>query len=320
MKKSAIIAAAIASLVAGTAAADATIYGAAHASIVSVDTKGATPVKNFQVQTNTSKLGFKGSEDLGNGMKAIWQMEMSYDLTDGAGIGGARNSFVGMSGDFGTAVIGRHDTPAKMAFYAAGNDHMGDTVVDLNGTFKFEEQRASNAIAYISPAFGAVTVAVAVVPGEGAGTATTAGDGLTDGTSFGVMYAADGIKLGLGIEDIADLIPGGADNSLMNLGGSYTMDNLTVGLQYQTQKDGTVDTTIYALVAAFKMDSNTFVASFGNRETDGATKTDSNVMNIGMNHALSKRASLTAGYTNTSDTAGGLTEGSQVAVGMNVKF
>ena len=252
MKKSAIIAAAIASLVAGSATADSTVYGAAHASVVSVDNT-TTGVKNMQVQTNVSKIGFKGSEDLGNGMKAVWQMEMGYELTGGGqGMGAARNSFVGLAGDFGTAVIGNHDTPAKSAFYAAGNDHLGDSAIDLNGTLGFEEVRAANAIAYISPKFGDVSFAVAIVPGEGPGTAGAAGDGLTDGTSFGVMYAAGPIKAGLGIEDISDLGTG-ADNSLMNLGGSYTMDNLTVGLQYQTQTDGARDTTIYALAAAFNM-------------------------------------------------------------------
>jgi len=316
MKKSAIIAAAIASLVAGSATADNTVYGAAHASILNQDIVGGA--KNWAVVTNTSKLGFKGSEDLGNGMKATYQMEMSYDLTDGAGIGGARNSYVGLAGDFGEVRLGRHDTPAKSAFYAGGNDHIGDSVVDLNGTFGFAEVRADDVIAYLSPAYGDVKYAVAVAPGEGNG--TTAGDGLTDAVSLGVMYAAGGIKVGVGYEDFADL-GNGTDNSNMNLGGSYTMDNLTLGLQYQAQTAGTTDTTIFALVAAFKMDSNTFVASFGNRDVDNnGAATDADVMNLGINHAMSKRTSVWAGYSDVSDTAGGLTEGTKLAFGMNHKF
>jgi predicted porin len=319
MKKSAIIAAAIASLMAGSASADNTVYGAAHASIVSVDNT-TTGVKNMQVQTNTSKLGFKGSEDLGNGMKAVYQMEMSYDLTDGGGIGGARNSFVGLAGDFGTVVIGRHDTPAKSAFYAGGNDHIGDSVVDLNGTFGFREVRSNDVIAYLSPQMGDVKYAVAVVPGEGPGTAGAAGDGLTDGISLGVMYAAGGIKVGVGYEDTADLGTG-ADNNLINLGGSYTMDNMTFGLQYQGLTVGTTDTTIIALVGAFKMDSNTFVVAFGTQETDTAGATvDSSVMNLAINHAMSKRTSVWAGYTDSSDAVGNISESTTFALGMNHKF
>jgi predicted porin len=98
-------------------------------------------------------------------MAAIWQMEMSYDLTEGGGIGGARNSFAGLKGDFGTVLIGRHNTPDKGAFYAAGNDHLGDSVIDLNVSMGFQEDRASSTIAYMSPSYGAVKFAVAIVPG-----------------------------------------------------------------------------------------------------------------------------------------------------------
>ncbi len=77
MKKSAIIAAAIASLVAGSATADSTVYGAAHASVVSVDNT-TTGVKNMQVQTNVSKNWFTK-------VQKIWVTHEGC-LADGNGI------------------------------------------------------------------------------------------------------------------------------------------------------------------------------------------------------------------------------------------
>jgi predicted porin len=320
MKKSTIIAASIASLlagVAGSAAAESTLYGAAHAAIQHQDVNGAGGKENWEVTNNTSKVGIKGSEDLGNGMKAIYQMEMAYDLTDGGGVGGARNSFVGLSGDFGTALIGRHDTPDKMAFYAAGNDHLGDSVIDLNTTFGFKEDRVSNAIAYVLPAFGDLTVAVAIIPGEDATGNGAVGNGLADGRSIGVMYKAGAVKAGFGYHDKAD-VTGKSSDTVMNLGGSFTMDNLTVGLQYQALDTSKVDTKIYALVGAFKMDANTLIASYGKNDNDALG--DTNVLNLGMAHAMSKRTTVYVGFTDQSDTVGTMLEGTKYAFGMNHKF
>ncbi|MBC8211417.1 MAG: porin [Gammaproteobacteria bacterium] len=288
MKKSAIIAAAIASLMAGSAAADSTVYGIAHASLTSYDTADM-----WKVDSNGSRLGFKGSEDLGNGMKAIFQMEMAYDLTDGQGVTGAndgakhkpsaRNSFVGLTGDFGTAVIGRHDTPAKAAFYAAGNEHLGDSIVDLNGSFGMNETRASNAIAYISNDMNGLSFAAAIVPGE-----TATDNGLADSTSVGVMYKSGAIKFGLGVDSFA------SDDTMTTVGGSYNMDDLTVGVQYSSEENAGVDSTALAIVGKFAMDKNALIASIGTSEV-GAT--DGSVMNVAYTIGMSKKTTAYVAYS-----------------------
>ncbi len=62
------------------ALADVTIYGTMNSSLESVKATGAANSANdvkstSRVSSNTSKIGFKGQEDLGNGLKAIWQVE-----------------------------------------------------------------------------------------------------------------------------------------------------------------------------------------------------------------------------------------------------
>lgn len=313
MKKSAILASAIALLLSGAAAAEATVYGIAKVEMTNNDL-----ADNWTVSNPGSRLGFKGSEDLGNGMKAVFQYEMVYDLSDGGGIGGARNSYVGLNGDFGTVLMGRHDTPNKSAFYAAGNDHLGDTSADLNSTYGFREIRASNVAAYVSNNMDGLKFAVAIAPGEGTGTAPSAGNGITDGTSVGVMYKSGPLKVGVGIDSLGDTQATGSDFDIMNLGGSYNMDNITVGLQYQTTDLGSAatDETIIALSAKFAMGDNAVIASFGTTEVGTA---DRGGMTLGYMANLSKR---TFAYVAYSDREGftAATDDSKLGFGMQHKF
>jgi predicted porin len=67
------------------------------------------------VSSNSSNIGFRGSEDLGfGGMKAIFQIESSINLDSGSGNLGGRNSNVGLAGGWGTVFYGQWDTPYKV--------------------------------------------------------------------------------------------------------------------------------------------------------------------------------------------------------------
>ncbi|WP_295452372.1 porin [uncultured Thiodictyon sp.] len=131
-----------------------------------------------------SRVGVKGSEDLGNGLKAIYQIEIGvdisnanrdYSLTTGnrggtAGVGTSvspsgfsfRNTFVGLTGDWGTVMLGRYDTPLKLS--TARLDLFADTLADYNSTVGFQDIRADNTIAFISPNFSGFQLAMAAVP------------------------------------------------------------------------------------------------------------------------------------------------------------
>ena len=109
-----------------------------------------------------SRLGFKGSEDLGNGLKAIWKMEFSVDMANNSAVNSSRNAYVGLAGDtWGTILMGRHDSPYKMA--TSKLDYFSDQLADFNGTIGFEDLRLENVAAYISPNWGGFTLSGAVV-------------------------------------------------------------------------------------------------------------------------------------------------------------
>jgi predicted porin len=134
-----------------------------------VQTAGGTAKSAGRTQginSNTSYIGFKGSEDLGNGLSAIWQVE-SLVNPDGTNNGtnanmfAGRNSFVGLSGkSWGTFLMGKHDTPYKIA--TRKFDVFGDGIADNRsimgaGAASFDG-RNNNTMAYVSPNMNGFTV------------------------------------------------------------------------------------------------------------------------------------------------------------------
>lgn len=121
-----------------------------------------------------NRIGVKGSEDLGNGLKAIYQVEFGINLNDAKGnvlnnddSVTYRNTFVGLAGDsWGTFLIGRHDTPMKIS--TGKLDLFSDTMADYNGTVGFRDYRADNVVAYISPSLAGFQLMGAIIPAGGA--------------------------------------------------------------------------------------------------------------------------------------------------------
>lgn len=92
-----------------TAMADVTLYGIMKGGMNYKQTKlaGAKDGSTTNVRDYGSRIGFRGNEDLGNGLKAIWQVEQTVSLAGNTTTGWSnRESFVGLTGDFGTLRIG----------------------------------------------------------------------------------------------------------------------------------------------------------------------------------------------------------------------
>jgi predicted porin len=138
------------------------------------------------VNDRANRLGVKGSEDLGNGLKAIYQVEFGLNIADGSSIS-YRNSFAGIAGDFGTVLVGRHDTPMKIS--SGKLDLFSDTMADYNGTVGFHDVRAPRAVAYISPSFSGVSFAAATIAGGATGDdGNVNDDSLASGYSLALIY------------------------------------------------------------------------------------------------------------------------------------
>lgn len=182
-----LIALAIAGLASTTAFAQSnvTIYGIVDAYVGQIRGDGdhtQTVVNSGGL--STSRLGFKGSEDLGGGLKALFTLEYALAVDQNATIGGmgaggtnayfsgtyARQQFVGLGGDFGTLTLGRqqgigfnwavkYETLGGSHFSALGTAQCGsNTRMMISGLCG--DNRMNNSIAYVSPSFSGFTAAV----------------------------------------------------------------------------------------------------------------------------------------------------------------
>lgn len=175
-----IIALAVAALASSAAFAqtNVTIYGVVDASQQYVKSSGASNNglnQNYvgRLESSNSYIGFKGVEDLGNGLKAIFLYESNFAADSGGRLDGGRDSYVGLTGGFGTVVAGNLTHPLR-AFgakteLAPGATNFGTTesiTGRFAGTATGAAVRAANAVAYVSPSFSGFTGTFAYVNGE----------------------------------------------------------------------------------------------------------------------------------------------------------
>ena len=111
MKKS-IIALVIAGLPLA-ASAEVILYGQIKSSVtvgqvkIKGDAGSETSSTATSINDNTSRIGFKGSENLGGDLKAIWQVEQKTAITGGSQGFATRDSFIGLQGNFGKIRAGK---------------------------------------------------------------------------------------------------------------------------------------------------------------------------------------------------------------------
>ena len=233
MNKKIIAVAIAASMAAPVAMAESnvTVYGKVHNSVDFIDNSDNN-TDYVNVQDRDSRLGFKGSEDLGNGLKAIFKMEFKVNTSEGDFAGG-RNAYVGLAGDFGTVLAGNHDTPLKIS--TGKLNVFADTLADYKNFAQMEDVRAGDAIAYISPSFSGLTVAGAIIPGGDVSTVAGEEDNIASGYSVAAMYSNGGLFLSLAYEDKED--HGAGTDELTRFGAGYTMDAFSIGVVYEMAED-----------------------------------------------------------------------------------
>ncbi|MHB1052426.1 MAG: porin [Thiobacillus sp.] len=133
--------------------------GAADDTITSKDSE-----RRMRVSSHTSAIGFKGSEDLGGGLSAVWQVEsligMNDKGTEPGGLFGGRNTFAGLSSKtLGTLTFGVMDTALKLS--TAKLDVFTTTqLADYRSVFTAVSNasiRAKDSVSYVSPTFSGLT-------------------------------------------------------------------------------------------------------------------------------------------------------------------
>ena len=204
MKKTLVAVAAMAAVTG--AMAQATIYGtidqAYRSDKTTVGAAAATKKTGIDAVLNGgSAFGFKGSEDLGGGLKASFVMELGYETSDAIGGMNNRQSFVGLEGGFGSVNIGRQYSNIFLA--ACGNDVSGCAnmagVTYLTATDNSQDVRRANAISYNLPSLvPGLNIQVGKSYGEATTSATSTNAG--NGTFYTLGYSTGPIAATLASE------------------------------------------------------------------------------------------------------------------------
>ncbi|WP_431099326.1 porin [Polaromonas aquatica] len=220
--------------VAAWAQSTVTVYGRVDTSFENSKT-GA--LSQTLITGNASRFGFKGSEDLGEGLRAFFGIETGFSSDTGASSTPMyRNSFVGLGGSFGVVNIGRIDSaaPSRTPIYAILGRNVEYVIHDAGataiGTSIFNARtRVSNAVGYASPVIGNfVFRAGHYLNGEGRAEAPAGPIRFESDykqTDVSLSYGEGGGPLGLGVGYGTDSKRGGAAlNEFKNkwmLVGSY---------------------------------------------------------------------------------------------------
>lgn len=286
-----LIALAVAGLVSVPAFAQSnvTIYGrmdiglfnkddAAGESVTRVDSSGWT----------TSRLGFKGSEDLGNGLKAIFQIESRLENDGNSSFGTARDTFVGLTGGFGTLIAGRNSTPLNnwLGEYdpSGVSNAFRSSNVNLVGDL---ETRVDNSIVYAAPTFSGVEFAALYAPDE-------------DDTESSDIY---GIGLQWKGGPMAAMFTWHAvDNFVDNfaVGFSYDFGVAKIHTNYifnEFDVANSEDEQAWALGVSAPIGAGTIGVGYtGQTDIGGISDNDADVWALTYKHNLSKRTYAYAGY------------------------
>ncbi len=328
-----LIALAIAGLASTAAFAqtNVTLYGVADVTLESVSANSANDGfsrgSQGRVNSNSSYIGLKGTEDLGNGLKALFQFETGFSADAGIYNASARDTYVGLNGAFGTLVAGNLTAPTRSLGnrmeMLPGNTGIGDAVSLLGnplnaastGTTGEFDTRQANAVAYMSNDYNGFSFAGAYAFGENKAFANAVPGASAFNNSkvydLGLNYVVGGWDLGYsyGHADTGGDLVGFIDTAKNHrIGVGYNFDGgHKVTFQWNKQSadfigGGDIDATSYSLQGKYAVSpAGSLIAEYTVARditgSAGAVDTGAKMYTLGYLHALSKRTLVKAVYS-----------------------
>jgi predicted porin len=266
-----------------------------------------------------SRIGFRGVEDLGGGLKANFQFENRFapDTGVAGGTNAANGSFwggrsiVGLEGTFGRVDLGRDYTAA---FYSAnGADIFGWDGVAANTsatTAGTNAVRFANGLFYTSPNMGGLTARVSFANKEDVALAATPVVATKNGTSLQLAYANGPLSASVGTETNINnnkfsIVAAAYDLGVAKLNVASTKGETAAG----------VESTGMIVGASMPMGALTLKATYATLEVGGADTIQQ--VGIGARYALSKRTDVYTSYANNSKSTAAKKNGVEIGVQHN---
>ena len=327
MKKTIISLAVAAGMAASSAAfAAPTVYGLLHLSIDDEDTGSVND--DLEMNSQTSAIGMKGSEDLGDGMKAFYKVEFQIDPDERNQSITDRDQYIGLKGGMGTVKFGTVTSNYKQM--GGKIDPMYRTSLEGRGSLAMQSNelhagagrtrgRMTDAVQYSSPKMGGMQLIInTTFDGADVGNAH-----IDETMGVGFRYAAKSFSV------YADYISTAStatdDESATKIGGTFKTGPVKLGVQLEQSEDLTGND--YMMVSAnYAIDKNNAIYfSYGTKDDDvvaGVTTTDTGSSSFALmyNHNMSKKTNLYVGYGDRDDDVSTSDDYSVITAGMRVKF
>lgn len=323
MKKSLIALAVMAAAGAASAQSSVTLFGIVDATVQRLDNSGGANVTRLTNSGyNSSRLGFRGTEDLGGGLSASFWLEATVNNDDGSGgatntnnqatggTGGGgltfnRRSTVSLAGGWGELRLGRDYTPQfwnLTVFDPFGTNGVGSNQMLGSIITGATAVRASNSIGYLLPAnLGGFYGQVQYYLGENLSTAANDDDGTGVGLRIGFASGPFNVALALSRTEYA---AGNVKQS--NLAGSWDFGMAKVMAQYGRDENGSVDGEGWLIGALVPVGAGEIRAAYSQYETDLGAGADPKARKIALGyvHNLSKRTAVYTTYARVRNSNG----------------
>lgn len=307
MKKIALAAALAATAAAPAFAQSVTLWGRLNTTVESQ--KFGSQDRKIVVQNNSSRLGFKGSEDLGGGLKASFSLEHGLNSDTGAATGGTtfwnRASWVQLEGSFGGVRLGKWFPGSYFATADYVSNHNHDTGTSADALYATQFY-TNNKVSYFTPTAGGFSAELSAAAGEGA---------TTRAFDVAVNYDMGPAHAGLGYEKKGDF-------TQIAVRGLYEFGPVVVGGYVQRAQNtfgaaGKKDWNVYRVSGMYVMGQSEFHLNYGSADKmvadDGAKQ-----LTVGYNYNLSKRTKVYGFYTKLNADVGA--DFSSLALGVRHNF
>jgi predicted porin len=321
MKKLA-IAAALAAITTGVSAQNVAVYGTIGASVAEREISGVkTTAQGNGDYLSSSVLGFRGTEDLGGGMKASFNLEGDLNVGNGTGDGTGggltfdRQSWVELSTGVVAARVGRLQDIAKDAY---GYGSAGANLFDVSGTAPFSTVQG---LGNRYPQSTRLEATVAGFRVSGSYTNDVTGSAAGDGQ--GTQASTVGAEGRMGpVSTIAAYTKRGEATGYA-VGGRFKVGTGEIGATYNTHDNGAaspVKAKAYQVGAVVPVGAGFNVrASYAKNDSDTVTA-DADFWGVMLEKAFSKRTSAYVGYSDL-DVNNGITGDTKIAtLGLQHKF
>jgi predicted porin len=276
-----------------------TLYGVVDAAVESADA-GGPEGRHTNVQSGNqsgSRFGFRGSEDLGNGLKAIFNLEAGVAVDTGAQDSSGlfqRRAVVGLEGAFGTVTLGREYSP--IAAVAGATDEFGQGFYGNNlssfGSGRVT-RRLANSVNYKSASFGGFDLLATYSAGE----KTTGPSG--DLKGIGAEYKLGGLYLGAAYHNLKRAATG--NDKEYGAGVAYTfadVGGLEIKANYLSADPDGANNKFkqYNLGAGYPFGPSKVYVNLQQSKLENGAK--GNAWALAYSYSLSKRTNLYATYAN----------------------